>query len=272
VPAAGGEVTLWRAPTENDSLATRGSYELGSPAETGGLGIEGPSSAERWRDAGLDRVQQRLVNLVVGPDGLATRYRLAAANSARYVIVDQRWGWHDGTLHLDVDVMPSTGWTVTWPRVGVHLLLPAGYAAASWFGTGPGENYADSRAAARVGRFAAPVDELTVRYAVPQESGHREGLRELRLDGVALPSLTVTTSPVAGARPGFVVARHSAEEWTAARHQHELPPSRGVHLYLDLAQHGLGSRSCGPDVRPEQALWPRPASASVAFRVGGGAG
>ena len=50
--------------------------------------------------------------------------------------------------------------------------------------------------------------------------------------------------------------------------QHELPPSHGVHLYLDLAQHGLGSRSCGPDVRPEHALWPRPVSASVSFRVG----
>ncbi len=79
----------------------------------------------------------------------------------------------------------------------------------------------------------------------------------------------MTTTPVAGTRPGFVVARHSAEEWTAARHQHELPASRGVHLYLDLAQHGLGSRSCGPDVRPEHALWPRPVSASVSFRVGG---
>ena len=268
VPAAGGEVTLWRAPTENDSLATRGSYELGSPAETGGLGIEGPSSAERWRDAGLDRVQQRLVNLVVGPDGLATRYRLAAANSARYVIVDQRWGWHDGTLHLDVDVMPSTGWTVTWPRVGVHLLLPGGYTAASWFGTGPAENYADSREAARVGRFSASVDDLTVPYAVPQESGHREQVRELRLSGPDLPDLVVGTDPVGGTRPGFAVARHSAEEWTAATHQHELPASSGVHLYLDLAQHGLGSRSCGPDVRPEAALWPRPLSASVSLRVG----
>ena len=39
------------------------------------------------------------------------------------------------------------------------------------------------------------------------------------------------------------------------------------HLYLDLAQHGLGSRSCGPDVLPKYALWPRPVSASITFRV-----
>ncbi len=268
LPALGGEVTLWRAPTENDSLATRGSYELADPADTMGLGVDGPSSAERWREAGLDRLQDRLVDVTAGPGGLATRHLLAAANSAQSVTVEQRWRWQDGALHLDVDVQPSTGWSVTWPRIGVHLLLPAEYAAAAWFGTGPGENYADSRAAARIGRFAASLDDLTVRYAVPQESGHREGLRELRLAGDGLPDLTVTTAPVAGARPGFVVARHSAEEWTAARHQHELPPSHGVHLYLALAQHGLGSRSCGPDVRPEHALWPRPVSASLSLRVG----
>ena len=195
LPALGGEVTLWRAPTENDSLATRGSYELADPAETMGLGVDGPSSAERWREAGLDRLQPRLVALVPGPDGLTTRYLLAAANSAQHLTVEQRWRWSAGTLQLDVDVQPSAGWTVTWPRVGVHLRLPAGYAEASWFGTGPGENYADSRVAARVGRFSAAVDDLTVRYAVPQESGHREALRELRLAGEGLPSFSVTTTP-----------------------------------------------------------------------------
>ncbi len=63
LPAQGGEMTLWRAPTENDSLATRGSYELADPAETMGLGVDGPSSAERWREAGLDRLQHRLVDV-----------------------------------------------------------------------------------------------------------------------------------------------------------------------------------------------------------------
>ena len=49
--------------------------------------------------------------------------------------------------------------------------------------------------------------------------------------------------------------RHDAHEVDAAGHSSELPDSRGVHLYLDAAQHGLGSRSCGPDVRPEHQLW-----------------
>jgi len=193
--------------------------------------------------------------------------RLAAAQASVYADVTQRWSWVDGELRLEVAVEPSDGWTVTWPRVGVHLVLPAGYEEASWFGTGPGENYADSRVAARVGRFSAPIDELTVPYAVPQETGHRAELRELVLTGGGLPEFVVTTDDGADGRPGFAVARHSAEQWAAASHQHELSAPTATHLYVDLAQHGLGSRSCGPDVRPEAALWPRALAGSLAFRV-----
>lgn len=267
LPVTEHGVTLWRAPTENDSLATAGSYELGDPASTGGFGVPGPSSAQRWREAGLDRLQSRLLSSAADEHGLRLRYRLAAAQSTTYLTVDQRWSWDGGGLRLDIDTQPSAGWTVTWPRVGWHLVLPLGYQHAEWFGTGPAESYADSQAAAWVGRFCSPIDDLTVRYAVPQESGHRAGLRRLRLSGSDLPDLEVTTVPVAGARPGFTLARHSAEQWAAARHQHELAAPEETHLYLDLAQHGLGSRSCGPDVRPEAALWPRPLSASLVLRL-----
>ena len=132
-----------------------GSYELGDPATTGGFGVPGPSSAERWRSVGLDRLTTRVLSLDVSASGLVVVSRLAAAQASVYADVTQRWSWVDGELRLEVAVEPSDGWTVTWPRVGVHLVLPAGYEEASWFGAGPGENYADSRVAARVGRFSA---------------------------------------------------------------------------------------------------------------------
>ncbi|WP_232549817.1 glycoside hydrolase family 2 TIM barrel-domain containing protein [Propioniciclava soli] len=264
----GGQLTLWRAPTENDLLSGFGSYELGAPEETGGLGAPGPSSAARWREAGLDRLQHRVLAADADADGLLVRTLVAPAGIAQHVVVEQRWAWTDGALTCAVDVTPSTGWDRTWPRIGLAFELPLGHGRAAWFGTGPHENYPDSDAAARVGRFEADVAELTVPYAVPQESGHRAGLRELTLTGEGVPPLTVTTTPVAGHRVGFTVGLHSAAELAAAAHPHELPPPQATHLVLDLAQHGLGSRSCGPDVRPRFALWPRPASASFALRVG----
>src|SRR3712207_7982935 len=36
-----------------------GSYELADPDDTAGMGAPGPSSAQRWRDRGLDRLVHR---------------------------------------------------------------------------------------------------------------------------------------------------------------------------------------------------------------------
>lgn len=96
------------------------------------------------------------------------------------------------------------------------------------------------------------MDDLVVDYAVPQESGHRAELREL-----LLPGLAVTATRRAGELPGFALRANDVAEVTAAAHPYELPRSTATHLYLDAQQHGLGSRSCGPEyqLRPRTAAW-----------------
>ena len=98
-----------------------------------------------------------------------------------------RWTLTDDGLLLQTDAVPFGTWDVTWPRVGVRFDLPASLldGEASWFGTGPAESYADSSRAARVGRFSAPVRALTVDYSMPQETGHRPGLRALSVGEAA---------------------------------------------------------------------------------------
>ncbi|HEV2927618.1 MAG TPA: glycoside hydrolase family 2 TIM barrel-domain containing protein, partial [Propionibacteriaceae bacterium] len=59
----GPRLELWRAPTDNDRSEARGSFELAGPEETAGEGAPGPSSAQRWRDRGLDRLVQRVREL-----------------------------------------------------------------------------------------------------------------------------------------------------------------------------------------------------------------
>ena len=56
----GPRLELWRGPTDNDRSEMRGSFELGDPDETGGEGAPGPSSEQRWRDRGLDRLTHRV--------------------------------------------------------------------------------------------------------------------------------------------------------------------------------------------------------------------
>ncbi|MGW3466532.1 beta-galactosidase small subunit-related protein, partial [Streptomyces olivaceoviridis] len=68
-----------------------------------------------------------------------------------------------------------------------------------------------------------------------------------------------------GRRPGFTLSRHTPQETARARHPFELPESTTSHLIIDAAQHGLGSRSCGPDVRPGFAL--RPEARTIRLRL-----
>ena len=137
---------------------------------------------------------------------------------------------------------------------------------ARWFGTGPAESYPDSRRAARVGRFAASLEELNVRYSRPQETGHRAELRTLEVGDDTGVRLRLRTIPdPAGHRPGFTLTAHTPQELDRARHPHELAPRTHTYLFLDDAVHGLGSAACGVDVAPEHSLWPGARAFGVVF-------
>jgi beta-galactosidase len=261
----GPQVELWRAPTENDRGAGQGSYETADPVLTSGVGDEStPSSAQRWRERGLHRLQHRLVESTRGLDGLTTQVRSMPAHSATGIDSELAWRSASDGLHLRCSVRPFGEWDCTWPRLGLHFELPLELAATevSWFGVGPQESYPDSRSAGEVGRFALPATALRTPYARPQETGHRAGLRTLELGPLQL----ATVPDRAGRRPGFQLALHSAQQWSEADHDYELPAPTALHLYVDFAQHGLGSRACGPDVLPRYALWPQVAQWEIVFR------
>jgi len=263
----GPRLEIWRAPTDNDRSAARGSYELGRPEDTGGEGVPGPSSADRWRTRGLDRLTHRLLGLEHDLDHLLVRIRSGAAASPQLVDVSYEWQLDGSDVRLDVDLTPSDNWDCTWPRVGIRLDLPRDLAHASWFGTGPAESYPDSRQAARVGRFSASIDDLNVRYSRPQETGHRAEVRTLEIsDGSGVRLHLATLADAKGHRPGFTVSRYTPQEMDRARHPHELGRSERTYLFIDDAVHGLGSRSCGIDVLPQHALWPSRRRFALVFR------
>ncbi|MCO4250523.1 glycoside hydrolase family 2 TIM barrel-domain containing protein [Pseudarthrobacter raffinosi] len=267
LPVAGPRLELWRAPTDNDGGAGRGSYDLADPWLNNGNGVPAPTSAAVWRKAGLDRLTARVEKISANDSGVAVRTRYAAADSADSVTVEEQWQLADGELWLRLDIVPSAGWNMIWPRIGVRFDLPGSVDGASWFGAGPRESYPDSMHAALIGRYSAAIDDLTVTYAKPQESGHRSAVRSLDLNNEGAPWLRIeTVADGRGRRPGFTLARHTAQEVSAAAHPHELPPSEHSYLYLDAAQHGLGSRACGPDVWPDFAL--RPEARTVMLRIG----
>ncbi len=149
-------------------------------------------------------------------------------------------------LMLSLEVRPEGEWSFPLPRLGLRLALPATLERVEWFGRGPGEAYADTRRAARIGRFAATVDELQTPYVMPQENGSRADVRWA----------TITDGRGAGLRveghPCFdlTARRWTSEDLDAARHTPDLVARDRIWLNLDHAQQGIGTASCGPGVLP----------------------
>ncbi|MFJ3895102.1 glycoside hydrolase family 2 TIM barrel-domain containing protein [Streptomyces sp. NPDC090083] len=260
---AGPRLELFRAPTDND----KGAW---GEVDESDASVSGVSNAELWLRDGLDRLTSRRVSVEQGADALRTVDKVSAADSGLSVLVESVWSLTaDGEVELRVEIQPSHGWRTVWPRIGVRFDLPDGTApvdGAEWFGLGPLESYPDSVRAARTGRFTATVGDLSVDYARPQETGHRSALRRLALTSGDATVLRVEALPdTHGRRPGFTLSRHTPQEVAQAGHPHELPVSRTSRLFVDAAQHGLGSRACGPDVWPEFAL--RPESRTIRLRI-----
>lgn len=264
-PVTGPRLELFRAPTDNDQGA---SEDVGETDAS----VAGVSNAELWRRDGLDRLTTRRLSAERAEDALRTVDRVSAANSALSVLVESVWSLEGDELQLRVEIEPSRGWRTVWPRIGIRFDLPDGAApvdGAEWFGLGPLESYPDSLRAARTGRFSATVDDLSVDYARPQETGHRSQLRQLTLTSAGTEVLRIAALPdTRGRRPGFTLSRHTPQQIARAGHPFELPVSTTSHLFVDAAQHGLGSRACGPDVWPEFAL--RPESRTIRLRIAAG--
>ncbi|ETK31414.1 beta-galactosidase [Microbispora sp. ATCC PTA-5024] len=276
----GPRLELFRAPTDNDEGASE-------DVEGSDASVAGVSNAGLWRRDGLDRLTTRLLSVEQAPDALRTVSKVSAANSALSVIVESVWSLEGGSLEggslqggplqggeleLRVEIEPSRGWRTVWPRIGIRFELPDGTApvdGAEWFGLGPFESYPDSLRAARTGRFSSAIRDLSAEYARPQETGHRSQLRELTLTSAGTAVLRVVAIPdTRGRRPGFTLSRHTPQQIAQARHPYELPDSATSHLIVDAAQHGLGSRACGPDVWPEFSL--RPEARTIRLRIAAG--
>ncbi|SFR04684.1 beta-galactosidase [Lentzea waywayandensis] len=236
ISVQGPRLDLWRAPTDND----RG----------------GDHPEERaWREAGLHRLQHRVVDVDTHESGLVVRTRVAPPAWGFGMLADYHWTADGDRLRLQVDVTPDGDWPCTLPRLGLRMSLPSAD-AVEWFGAGPGEAYADSRQAARIGRFSSTVDALQTPYVFPQENGNRADVRWLEIGG-----LRIEGEPVFD----FTARRWTSEDLDAAKHTDDLRPGDRVHLNLDLAQNGLGTASCGPGVLPQYRLHARKASFAVTF-------
>ena len=240
---SGPRLNLWRAPTDNDGFKW-------NPDEPGKL-------LTLWRQAGLDRLRHSLAALDVHPTsphtvtvavatvvqaaGVAAGFRHAAA----YTFTG------DGAVRLDHHVQ-CFGALPPLPRLGVALLVPAGFETFTWLGRGPHENYVDRKAGAPVGLYRGTVDEQFVPYIMPQENGNKSDVRWAALTNAAGAGLLVAGQPLLQVS----VSHFSSDALYRARHRPELVRQPETWFNLDLLQSGLGGASCGPRTLDQYLVWP----------------
>ena len=250
---AGPKPQLWRAPTDNDVHIAR-----------------------QWRMAGLDRLMPRVESVCV-ESAQPTAVRIAALQTLTAYGVATKIEWYSaytvygtGDVVVESRFVPLDLHVADWskrealtqlPRLGWRMILPAEYDRFTWYGRGPHESYVDRRESTRFGVYSGSVAEQLVPYIKPQENGNKSDVRwasvtDIRGRGVLVAGM-----------PSFEVSVHHlrAEDFTQARHHHELQPRKETVLNVDYAHNGLGSNSCGPV--PLEKYWLKPAPVRFAVRL-----
>ncbi len=262
LPVHGIRLALWRPPTDNDLGAEWSGTEWLPVAR---------SDAQRWDDAGLNRMHPRLIGItavpvVGGGEELVVRSRMGAADKQFGVFVDFAWSSDGHDLSLRTTVRPDGEWTdasgvLPWARLGLEVVLGAATHSVEWFGQGPHHSYPDTGQGTKLGWHGLPIAEMEVDYVRPQESGARAGVHSsvLELDA---GRLTITGKPYA-----LTVRPYSEGVLAGATHRPDLVPDGRSYLYLDHAQHGVGTAACGPGVLEKYRLEPRDAEFVVVFRA-----
>ena len=251
------DLSVFRAPTDNDRGRGPVDYWGIDASNLGPLGVgrgeAGTSHAMRWERARLHLLRRRLAS--IEEDGGVRRVVERWAPPAAQFGVTLTWEYapvrigEEGpnALSVSLRVAPYGTWPPRVPRLGLRLELPGSAWHATWLGDTM-IGYADMSVPGARGCGSGDACDLWDVCVRPQEGGHRQGLEALSLRGEAGEFLILPASPL-----GWSVSRWSERELAQASHWEDLPDLERLFLWLDVFQDGIGTRSCGPDTRPEVA-------------------
>jgi len=248
----GPELSVWRAPTDNDGIKAM-------PERRAGM-------LRQWLEVGLDSVRfepGRVTVRRIAKSAVRISAETAAYGRGATEIFTHR---HVYTVYGTGDVLVENSVAADrklpdLPRVGVTMTVPGGLEELAWFGRGPHENYVDRNTGAAVGLHSGSVDAQYVPYIVPQENGNKTDVRWATLTASDGAGLLVVGRPVLE----LSALHFTAADLYAAAHTNELVRRPDITLNLDLAQSGLGGASCGPDTLPEYKI--APGRFDFAFRL-----
>ena len=209
----------------------------------------------KWLNAGLDEVQITAGKFDIENDTvtLHSTVRAPGITSAQIDFIQSFRALSNGAVEAVFEYQVPAEFEKL-PRLGVTLQLAKVMNQLEYFGLGPYENYCDRRAGSTPGRYSTTAEDMFVPYIMPQENGNRSGVEYAAFR----PSDNNGTGLLIAA-PGtmeFSALRYSIDQLWKSFHSGELVEEDGVFVNCDCRLRGLGTATCGPDVRPEYEINP----------------
>ena len=221
------ELNIWRAPTDNDRKIK-----------------------QEWIDAGYDRSKARAYDThwEMNGEGIRIYSTVSVAAVAIQKVLDIEAVWkiyRTGEISVKMHVKKDREFPQL-PRFGIRLFLRGEYENLKFYGLGPHESYRDKCRSCSHGLYDTTVEEQHEDYICPQENGSHTDCDYLMLEKENQTVTAVSSRPFS-----FNVSYYSQEELTRKAHNFELEKSGNTIVCLDYAQNGIGSNSCGPELRKE---------------------
>ena len=221
---------FWRAPIDNDR------------------GRDMVKSQGIWRDA---HVGAEIRSFSAQSEGAAVVVKVASHLPRVEADWTTTYRVHpNGEIGVEADFAPVKKDLPPLPRLGLQMVMPAGFERITWLGPGPQETYCD-RKDARVAIYAGAVrEQFYYDYVEPGESGNRVEVRWVALANASGVGL------LAVGRPWLSVnaLHYTTDDLQAAEHPFQLPKRETVVVNLDWRQQGVGGDNSWGDWPHDQYL------------------
>ncbi len=216
------ELSLWRAPTDNDRIGR---------------------FADKWEQLGLRDLNRTDCTITESAQSfkVVSDWQTSAGIKVRQLQVVTPVD--DGYSVKETIVLPKK--LDDLPRIGISFEIDGALSHYTYFGIGPHETYPD-RKIGRVGTWQSTVSDQYTPYVRPQENSGHAGVRSFTLTGSDGHGIRIDLD-----KPMQVSATpFRASELADATHDVELAASGNTIVHIDAAHRGLGTASCGPDTLP----------------------
>lgn len=224
------ELNIWRAPTDNDRKIK-----------------------QEWIDAGYDRSKARAYDThwEMNGEGIRIYSTVSVVAVAIQKVLDIETVWKiygTGEISVKMHVKKDREFPQL-PRFGIRLFLRGEYENLKFYGLGPHESYRDKCRSCSHGLYDTTVEEQHEDYIRPQENGSHTDCEYVMIEKENQTFIAVSPQPFS-----FNVSHYTQEELTRKAHNYELEKSGNTIVCLDYAQNGIGSNSCGPELREQYRL------------------